>query len=516
MKTINKIAIQYFPPVFSGFLLYLSFPMPDISFLAWVALVPLLYAVLHSNGWAYSFKAGLVTGVVYFFSTQYWIAHSINNYGHMPLIASLSVVLILAAYQGLYIGVFGLMVRLFTRRTKIPVYLTGPSLWVGLEYFRGVLFTGFPWSFLGYTQYKMLPLIQIADITGVYGVSFLLVCFNAAAADFIIKNNSENYTLLKKLLPFALFAIIIALVLAYGYRQLNNINPAVKPVRVSVIQGNVAQDAKWDKKFVSEILKSYETMTEQAVADGAKLVVWPESSLPFLFGSDKILTEDLLSFQKKLDIYLVFGTDLVKDYVNGRYVLTNSAMVLAPGGKFLSVYDKIHMVPFGEYVPLRNVLFFIDRLVTGIGDFTRGSSLTVVRTPLGDFAAPICYEIAFPELVGAFYRYGGDFIVTITNDAWFGRTSGPYQHFIMAVFRAIENRKPVVRSANTGISGFIDSTGEITARTELFEKVVLTRDIYTNPAITFYSLFGSVFVHICNIANLAIIVNLLRKRRRSQ
>ncbi|WP_420264377.1 apolipoprotein N-acyltransferase [Candidatus Magnetominusculus dajiuhuensis] len=515
MRTANKIVITFFPPVFTGVLLYLSFPMPDISWLAWIALVPLLYAILNSNGHVYSFKAGVAAGVVYFFLTQYWISHSINNYGHMPLPVSLSVVLLLSLYQSLYTGVFGLMLHLFAKRTKIPIYLSAPSLWVGLEYFRGTLFTGFPWSFLGYTQYKVLPLIQIADITGVYGVSFLIVFFNAAIADFIIKDNSANYPLYKKLLPFALFAAIIAFVMAYGYGRLDN-NLAVNPVRVAVIQGNIAQDSKWDKKLTAEILNSYKTMTQKAARDGAKLVVWPESSLPFLFGSDKILTQDLLSFQKRLDIHLIFGTDLVRDYVNGRYTLTNSAVVLAPTGKILCIYDKIHLVPFGEYVPLRDALFFIDKLVTGIGDFTKGSTLTVAKTPLGAFSAPICYEIAFPELVGAFYRYGGDFIVTITNDAWFGRTSGPYQHFIMAVFRAVENRKPVVRSANTGISGFIDSTGAVAAKTELFTTAVLTRDIYTNPTITFYSLFGSVFAHICNIVNLAIIVNLLRKRRRPQ
>ncbi|KWT84425.1 apolipoprotein N-acyltransferase [Candidatus Magnetominusculus xianensis] len=512
MKNINNILTAYFPPVFTGVLLYLSFPMPDISFLAWVALVPLLYTILHSNGHKYSFKAGAAAGVVYFFLTQYWISHSIHNYGRLPLPLSLSAVLLLSAYQSIYTGLFGMALHLFIKRTKVPVYICAPSLWVGLEYFRGTLFTGFPWSFLGYTQYKVLPLIQIADITGVYGVSFLIVFFNAIIADFIIK---DKISFFKRLMPFALFAVVIAAVLMYGYRRLNmSVNS--KLVRVSVIQGNVAQEAKWDKKFTADILNSYKTMTKKAADDGAKLVVWPESSLPFLFGSDKVLTEELISFQKGLGIYLVLGTDLVKDYANGRYTLTNSAVVLEPGGKILNIYDKIHLVPFGEYVPLRNVLFFIDKLVTGIGDFKQGNALTVVKTPLGDFAAPICYEIAFPELVGAFYKYGGDFIVTITNDAWFGRTSGPYQHFIMAVFRAVESRKPVVRSANTGVSGFIDSTGAITAKSEIFEKAVLTKDIYTNQTITFYSLFGSVFAYVCNVINMAIIVKIFRTRRRPQ
>jgi apolipoprotein N-acyltransferase len=496
-------------------LLYLSFPAPDIHFLSWVALVPLIYSILNSNGHRYSFKAGIVAGVIYFFGTQYWISHSINNYGHLPLPASMAIVLLLSLYQSLYTGVFGLLLHLAAKNTKVPVYISAPTLWVGLEYLRGILFSGFPWSYLGYTQYKILPLIQIADITGVYGVSFLIVCFNAVIADFLIKGRAPDCPLIRKLLPFACFTVIMALVFSYGYKRLDN-NLAANTVRVSVIQGNVEQEKKWDKKFTASIIDTYKTMTLKAVSDGAKLVIWPESSMPFLFGSDKTLTDDLITFQKELGIYLVFGTDLVRGYKNGRYSLTNSAVVLAPDGKILCIYDKIHLVPFGEYVPLRDVLFFIDKLVTGIGDFTQGNALTIAKTPLGDFAAPICYEIAFSELVGAFYRYGGDFIVTITNDAWFGRTSGPYQHFIMAVFRAIETRKPVMRAANTGISGFIDSTGAVMARSELFEKAIITRDISTNPTITFFSLFGGIFAHICNIINLAIIIKLIKGRSQRQ
>ena len=173
--------------------------------------------------------------------------------------------------------------------------------------------------------------------------------------------------------------------------------------------------------------------------------------------------------------------------------LSNSAVLLDNAGKVVYTYDKIHMVPFGEYVPLHNVLFFIDKLVVGIGDYVSGERLIRAETPFGNFATLICYEVIFPGLARKFYADGGDFIVNITNDAWFGQTTGPYQHFSMAVFRAVENRKPLLRSANTGISGYIDSNGRILSKTALFEKTVLLSDVRTDSTRSFYSKYGRSF-----------------------
>jgi len=172
------------------------------------------------------------------------------------------------------------------------------------------------------------------------------------------------------------------------------------------------------------------------------------------------------------------------------------------------------MVPFGEYVPLRKILFFINKLVVGIGDYTPGDRYVKARTPFGDFATLICYEVIFPGLVRKFYAQGGDFIVNITNDAWFGRTAGPYQHFSMAVFRAVENRKPLIRAANTGISGFIDSSGRIIAQSPLFERLVLTRDIRTDSTRSFYSKYGDLFTYIWIVFSLILLTNIFGRLKR--
>jgi apolipoprotein N-acyltransferase len=193
--------------------------------------------------------------------------------------------------------------------------------------------------------------------------------------------------------------------------------------------------------------------------------------------------------------------------------LTNSAVLLDREGNKAAVYDKIHLVPFGEYVPLRKVLFFVDKLVVGIGDYIPGTQYLQADTEVGRFSTLICYEVIFPGMVRKFFVRGGDFMVTITNDAWFGYTAGPYQHFSMAVFRAIENRKPVVRAANTGISGFIDSNGRVLMRSGLFDRQVLTDTLKTDTSMTFYTKFGDIFSFFCIVISIILLVNLVPRRR---
>jgi apolipoprotein N-acyltransferase len=203
---------------------------------------------------------------------------------------------------------------------------------------------------------------------------------------------------------------------------------------------------------------------------------------------------------------------MTKKVTASQQFLTNSVILLDKEGKKTYQYDKIHMVPFGEYVPLRKVLFFVDKMVAGIGDYVPGSQYIKADTEFGSFASLVCYEIIFPGLVRKFYSKNGDFIVTITNDAWFGKTAGPYQHFSMAVFRAIENRKPVMRSANSGISGFIDSNGRIIAKTELFKRQFLTEEVKSDNTLSFYSKYGDLFIYFCMLVVTILFINLKSRR----
>jgi apolipoprotein N-acyltransferase len=499
----------YVPAVISGAALVLCFPIFDLYPIAFVALVPFLVSLVDMRP-VKAFKAGLFLGIPYFFGNQYWIYHSIHYFGGMALVPSLAVVLLLALYESLYTALFGMFFSMKIKSTPLPALLLAPVLWVVLEFVRSYAFTGFPWSSIGYSQYRFLHLIQFADITGVYGVSFLVVAVNGAVAEyFIAKRRLRKMPLFNfthTITGLVLLVAAIVAVSAYGYYRLNESRPGHR-VEVSVVQGNIRQDQKWNPAYESYVMDTYDKLTASAMAKGPAMVVWPESAVPFYFGADKPLTDQLVSFQKDLGAYLLFGAVTVK----GKGLLANSAILLDPSGTVAYHYDKIHLVPFGEYVPLKRVLFFLDKVVTGIGDYAPGRKYIKAETPFGKFATLVCYEITFPGLVRKFYKDGGDFMVTITNDAWFGDTAGPYQHFSMAVLRAVENRKPVVRAANTGISGFIDSNGKILSSTPLSVRVVLTGDILTDGTRSFYSRYGDLFAYLCIIVTVLLCVNLKRR-----
>ena len=507
---------MYLPAFISGLLLVLCFPTIDYFFLAWVALVPFLLS-LYDKKPNEAFRAGIILGIPYFFGTLYWIYHSINHYGGVPLIISIAVVFMLCLYLSLYTGVFALLFSLNFKSSRLPIPFFAPSLWVALEFLRSYVFTGFPWSSIGYSQYKFLSIIQVADITGIYGISFLIVAVNNAVAEFfLIRRRIREMPLFPLSLSIIWLSFLILFVsasLTYGQWRLSQERPGTV-LRASVIQGNIEQDRKWNPAYQDTVMEIYSDLSLKAISSSPGLVVWPETSVPFFFGTDREYTEKLTALQNKLSAYLLFGSVLVKEKGKEKNLLSNSALLLDETGNVVYVYDKIHLVPFGEYVPLQKFLFFIDKLVVGIGDYVRGDRYEIAETRFGGFATLICYEVVFPGLVRKFYLKGGDFIVNITNDAWFGRTTGPYQHFSMAVFRAIENRKPLIRAANTGISGFIDSNGRILAKTSLFQQDILTSEINTDNTKSFYTKYGDLFSYFCIVFSVVLLANIFSKATR--
>jgi apolipoprotein N-acyltransferase len=507
---MKKNILTYGPALLSGLLLVLCFPTFDLYPLAWVAFVPLAVSLWDKKP-KEAFLCGLLTGVVYFFGTLYWIYHSITYYGSIPFVASLALVFILSLYLGLYPGLFALLFSVKIRATRLPAVLLVPVFWVTLEFIRSYALTGFPWSSIGYSQYRFLYGIQFADVTGIYGVSFFVMAVNGAIADlFIVKKRRAEmplFPMFHTLIGYAVFFLSLLTVFSYGYWRVHQHRPG-SPLRVGIVQGNIEQDRKWNPAYQDEVIKTYRELTEKIAASSPSLVIWPETALPFYFEYDKTRSGDLVAFQRQLNAYLLFGSVLVKSPpADGKpALLTNSSVLLDKEGNISYIYDKIHLVPFGEYVPLRSILFFVDRLAAGIGDYESGDKAIKANTGLGSFGTFICYEIIFPGLVRKFYSRDGDFIVTITNDAWFGKTAGPYQHFSMAVFRAIENRKPVLRAANTGVSGYIDSNGRIIRATPIFERRAETVDIMTDQSRSFYSRYGDIFSYLCIVVTLLLLI----------
>jgi len=327
-----------------------------------------------------------------------------------------------------------------------------PLVWAALEYVQSHAFTGFGWALLGYSQYKNLPLIQIADFSSVYGVSFVIMMVNVAL-----------YRAFKRSLrEMAIACIILAIVIGYGIVRVNK-GGEERSIKVSVIQGNIPQELKWDPYATDTILEKYSTLTRLAVFDDPDLIIWPETSFPGFFVSDRELTEQVLNLAKSTNTPLLLGTNTEEGLKS-----FNSAVLVSKKGEIIDKYDKIHLVPYGEYVPFSDKFPILHNLVLGeLGEFTAGKEYKAFSFQPSAFsqnirfAVLICFEDIFPELAKSFVQNNADFLVVITNDAWYGKSGAPYQHAACSVFRAIENRIPIVRCANTGFSCFIDSKGRI-------------------------------------------------------
>ena len=500
---------------FSGILLAVAFPTLDLHLLAWIALLPLFFA-LRGQSVKNGFWLGGTAGIVYFAGTVHWVTNSVHFYGGIPIVPASLITLLLCAYLALYPAVFGAAAVHIRKNHPSLFFVAAPALWTTLELARTYVFSGFPWSLLGYSQYLALPVIQIADITGVYGVSFLIVLINAALAEFIM--NRKSY--------FGLLAALVTLMLVLGYGFVELRTPEQRSgMKVSVVQGNIEQDKKWDTAYQAETLAVYLRLTREALTEQPDLVIWPETAVPFYFSgvapTDQAMTADLIAFVKQNRVPLLFGSPTYEVKPNRQIIGRNSAFLISADGLVAATYHKIHLVPFGEYVPLKNVLFFVEKMVQAIGDFQAGDEYTVMTVPVhgngahagAKLGTVICYEIIFPDLVRRFVDNGANVITTVTNDAWFGRTAAPYQHFSMAVFRAVENRVPVARAANTGISGFIDAQGHILAASGIFTRTHLTHTIIPGTEKTFYTRYGDVFSYLCVLASIGLII--IRGSRRT-
>jgi len=471
--------------------------------LAWVALVP-LFLCLEGKSVPESFRLGWVTGLVSFTGILYWVILAMHRYGGITIPISLIILIALTLYLSLYVGAFAALLRMVQRKSRWSMLILAPSLWVGLEYLRSVLLTGFPWENLGYSQYRALPVVQIADVTGVYGVSFLVVLVNGLISVGIVQLRRTGRIPLK---PVLFLVIAFGTVLAYGSIRIRCENQRISaqtPIRIGIAQGNIDQSVKWEPAYQRETIETYRNLTQALTKVQPDLVIWPETAVPFFFPSDQPFSPVVRNIPLETGVYLLFGSPFYQEEED-RIRYLNSAYLLSPDGAISGRYDKIHLVPFGEYVPLSRFLHFIGPLVESVGALASGSTTkgaVVFSLPRGKFGVLICYEIIFPDLNRDFIRKGADFLVTITNDAWFGKTSAPFQHFSMATFRAVENRVFVARAANTGISGIIDSTGRILLQTEIFSRCTVTGEVFLKGSETFYTRYGDVFAHGCLIWSL--------------
>jgi apolipoprotein N-acyltransferase len=492
------IGLDFALALLSGALLALSFPRYGHPAFAWIALVPLVLAL---SGWRgrpghlpgqpplRAFLLGLASGSVYFAGTLYWTGTVIRTFGGIPTIAAIGGVILLALYQGAFPAIGALISSRLINRAGVAGIFLVPAAWVATEYFRGVAFGGFPWVPLGDSQVTVLPVAQLASVLGMYGVSLLVAFVNAAIAYAMLTAGRARMSVL------AATAVVLIATAAWGSLRIadGSLTRMGTAIRVGLIQGNIAQEDKWKAGEARRIFTTYIAMTRDAVRRGAEFVIWPESSTPFMFEEDPVGQAAIRELARELHVPILFGSD--QEVHGATPALYNAAFLIGPDGTTLGVYRKIHLVPWGEFIPLKRWLYFVSPLVDSFTDFSPGT--TMVMLPVGSHlvSTAICYEVVYPSLIRQAVQAGSELVTTITNDAWYGNSSAPYQHFQLASMRAIEQGRYMVRAANTGISGIVDPYGRVVQQSAIFEQSALVEQVRFLTIRTAYSKIGDVVAY---------------------
>ena len=440
-----------------------------------------------------AFALGLTTGGVFFTATLYWITLVVRNFGDLPFVVAALVNGLLIAYLSLFPAVFAVIMRRLWLAYGAPVLMAAPLVWTATELGRTyLLFNGFPWVLLGYSQVTTLPIAQLASVFGVYGVSAVVASVSAAAAMCVATRSTRD-----RIVAVAAVALILVATGVWGSVRAARAawTREGQAVKVGIVQGNVSDAQRKDPVQAPRILQDQIRLTRQAIGAGADLVLWPESAMtPYRFADYPAAAEIVRRVAREGRVSILLGSDQLERGKPDKWY--NSAFLVRADGTDAGFYRKMHLVPFGEYVPMKRLLFFIGPLVEAIGSgFDAGEDPTVLRVDGHTISVAICYEIVYPALIRQFVRQGSELLTTITNDAWFGSTSAPYQHFAQASMRAIEEGRYVVRAANTGISGIVDPYGRVLERTGIYEQGMLVGQARFLTTSTVYARWGDLFAY---------------------
>jgi apolipoprotein N-acyltransferase len=494
-KASSNSSIAIASGIISGLLLVLSLPKPDLYPLAWIALVPLFYSLGPGSSLRHTLLASYSAGLVFFGGAFYWIAETMVIYGGLSVPLGVAVCALFVLMHGLYFVLFGLGVHLALRRFgKRGLFFAAP-IWVSVELLRTyIIFSGFPWMLSGYALVPYTGILQVVAWTGIYGLSFLATAVNSVIVYGILRRST------------VWLGGAAAVILVSMFLPLLGAKPAGDPIPVRLVQTNISLDQPWKKPESDQLLDELSVLSTNP-SSRPKLVVWPETPAPFYLNEDADFRARMQAIARKLGAYFLVGyIDTIGEGPS------NSAGLLDPKGDQVSRYDKMHLVPFGEYVPLKHLLFFAESLTRQVGEFLPGKDYTISALDGHHISTAICYESIFPDMVRRFVKRGSDLLVVITNDGWFGESSAPYQHLRMGVVRSVENHRYMVRTANTGISAIINPYGRIEASTPIGVRRALDGTAYFRSDRTFYTEYGDLFAY-ANV--IAVGVLFLTKRRNS-
>jgi apolipoprotein N-acyltransferase len=487
-RSLAHFSVRLLLAALSGVLLAIAFPDYSIAWLAFVAVVPLLVALVHTRGAWESFLLGWISQSVAWLIMVPWVVRVMSYYGGLPYAMGVLIFCAMSLYLGLYGGVFALAVRLIAPRERFLRWLLVPLAWAAVEFARTRLLSGFPWNLLAASIVDYAPLIQIARAAGPYLLGCLILLPTIVIA-WLLTQRSEAVT---KVIALGLVASVIFVWWGTGYvaeRWRTTRDTGEQTFTAALLQPNITQQMRWNESEALAIYRQMIGMTLEAAQHGANVVIWPESTVPFEYANTGFFRDSVESMSRDRGIDIILGT-VAEDPSNPNRVWNTAFLV--SGGRTTGRYDKIHLVPFGEYVPMRRMLFFAKKLVHAVGEFEFGTNDYPLRG-MTEYGPAICYEVVFPQITRTQVRHGAGVLVTITNDAWYDGTSAPRQHLNMARMRAVEDDRDLLRAATTGISAFVDRTGRVVEEIPMGREGIVYAKFATRHTETPYVRFGDWF-----------------------
>lgn len=503
--------------LFAAFCAWIGFANPLYQLPAAVLVFPaVLYLLgLYAKTTWQAIRQGWVCGMLAYSACFYWVAIPVHDYAFAPWYLAAPCPVILGFVMGAYTAAFSLGVH-FTKERLGWFFsaLFAASLWASLEWFRGWFLTGFPWCVLSSAFSPWPVFIQAANILGAYGLAGLYALIAVFLATPLSPGASSRIVA-----PMVLAVLLLGGAFGYGALVISDTSPETASLHVAVAQGSIDQSSKWDKRFQVETVNRYEKLSRDlAAAQRLELIVWPETAMPFYFQEDSKFTAQVKSLARELGTAILTGAPgyvYHKDQKN--FDLYNRAYLVDKAGANAGIYEKEHLVPFGEYVPYGEYFPFIGKMVNGIGDFKPGRHVFPIDSGILSMGMLVCYEIIFPELAQKRVQDGANVLVNISNDAWYGRSSASYQHLQLAVLRAVEQHRYLLRATNTGVSAIVDPYGRVLTQTPLYETVAVQAQIQPLEKITIYHTIHSYLAPIfVGLAALLLVVARLRTPKRTQ
>ncbi|HET7433430.1 MAG TPA: apolipoprotein N-acyltransferase [Thermoanaerobaculia bacterium] len=485
----------------SGVLFALAFPTYSLGWLAFLALTPLLVAIVRARGTWEAFFLGWTSQAVAWLVMVPWVVRVMSYYGGLPYVVGVALFVAMALYLGLFGGAFGAIVKRLRVGERFLPWLFIPLAWAAIEYARTYLLTGFPWNLIATAIVDSSSLIQLDRAAGPYLIGFLIVLPSAMLAWWI----TQRPPAIARILVFGTLGIIALVWWGTGLVATKLVaRPNGSPVTTAaLLQPNITQQMRWDEANVVAIYRKMMEMTVDAAKHGAQVIIWPESTVPLSYTETDFFRQSIEETSRRLNVDIILGS-VATDPARPRR-LWNSAFLVS-GGKTIGHYDKIRLVPFGEYVPLRKMLFFAEKLVHEVGEFEFGTNDFPLTGRL-KYGPAICYEIVYPQITRTQIRHGADVLVTITNDAWYDGTSAPAQHFAQARLRAIEGDRYLLRAATTGISAFVDPTGHVVESIPMGRNGIIYAQFQPRRTLTPYVRLGDWFAW---LACVVVLIGLLR------